>query len=79
MAGGQPGPNSMQVMVKHRMNALERRREEVLSLVCNIPMIRRGVESKRVLPGFALGDYVLVARFRQPDITPKVINTGSRG
>ena len=35
----------------------------------------RGAESKGVLPDFAVGDYVLVARVRQSGITPKLMNT----
>ena len=35
----------------------------------------RGVKKKGVLPDFAVEDYVLVARVRQPGITPKLINT----
>ena len=35
----------------------------------------RGVERKGVLPDFAAGDYVLVARVRQPGTTLKLMNT----
>ena len=68
-------PDSVQVVVKDLMDAQERRRKEVLELVRKNRSRMRGVERKRVVPDFAVGDYVLVARVRQPGITPKRMNT----
>ena len=56
------------------MDAQERRREEMLELVRKSRAMMRGVESKGVLPDFEVGNYVLVARFRQPRITPTLTN-----
>ena len=39
---------------------------------------KQGVESKEGLPDFAVGNYVPVARDRQPGITPKLVNTWTR-
>ena len=57
------------------MDAQERRREEVVDLVRKNREKMRDVEKKGVLPDFAVGQYVLVARVRQPGITPKPIST----
>ena len=57
------------------MDAQERRREEVVDLVRKNRARMRDVKKKGVLPDFAVGDYVLVARVRQPGIRPKLINT----
>ena len=68
-------PDSVQVIVRDLMDAQERRREEVMDLARKNWARMRGVERKGVLPDFAVGDYVLVARVRRPDITPKLMNT----
>ena len=68
-------PDSVHVMVRDLMDAQERRREEVMDFVRDNRARMRGVERKGGLPDFAVGDYVLVARVRQPGITPKLINT----
>ena len=57
-------PNNVSVMVRDLMDAQEKRREEVLELVRKNLARMRGVETKGVLPDFAVGDYMLVARFR---------------
>ena len=67
-------PDSVQGMVRNLMDAQERRREEMLELVRKNRARMRGVERKGVLPDFAVGDYVLVARDRHPSITPKLMN-----
>ena len=61
--------------VRAFMDAQERRRDEVLELVRKNLTKIRDVESKGVLQDFVVGDYVHVARVRQPGITPKLMNT----
>ena len=68
-------PDSVQVMVRDFMDVQARRREGMLELVRKNRARMRGVERKRVLPEFAVGDYVLVAGVRQPGIPPKLMNT----
>ena len=68
-------PDSVEVMIRDLMDAQERRHEEVLELVRKNQARRRGGETKGVLPDFAIGDYILVARVGQPGTTPKPINT----
>ena len=67
--------DSVRVTVRDLMDAQGRRREEVLDLVRKNRARMRGVESKGVLPNFAVGGYVLVARVGQSGITPKLMNT----
>ena len=62
-------PDSVQVMARNLMDAQERRRERVLKLVGKTRARMRGVETKGVLPDFAVGDCVLVARVKQAGIT----------
>ena len=57
------------------MDAQKRGREEVLESVRKNRVRMRGVESNEVLSDIAAGDYVLVARVRQPGITSKLMNT----
>ena len=68
-------PDSVQVILRDLMDAQERRREGVLELVRKNRAKMQGVERKGVLPDIAVGDYVYVARIRQPGITPKLIST----
>ena len=63
------------VMVRDLTNAKERRREEGLELVRKNRARVRGVESKGVLLDFVAGDYVLVAKVRQPGIAPNRMKT----
>ena len=67
--------DSVQIVVGDLMDTHNKRREEVLKLVRKTRARMRGVETKGVLPDFAVGDYVLVARVRQPGITPKLMST----
>ena len=62
-------PDSVRVMVRDHMDAQKRTHEEMLELVPKNQARMRGDESKGVLPNFAAGDYVLVARVRQFTIT----------
>ena len=63
-------PDNVQVMVRDRMDEQERRCDEVMNLGSKNRARMRDVERKRVLPNFAVGDYVLVARVKKPGITP---------
>ena len=67
--------HSVQVLVRDLMDAQERRRKEVLESVRKNRARIQDVERKAVLMDFAVEDYVLVARIRQPGITPKLMNT----
>ena len=69
-------PDSVQV-VRDLMDAQGIKREEVFELVRKNRVRMQSVESKRMLPDFAVGDYVLGVRVIQPDITPKLMNTWS--
>ena len=68
-------PDSKQVMVRDLMDAQEKRRKKVLELVRKKRAKMQSVERKGVMPDFAVGGYLLVARIRQPGITPKLMNT----
>ena len=72
---GSLDPDSVQIIVRGLVDAQERKREEVLELVRRKRSRMRGVESKGVLTGFAVGNIVLEVRGRQPAITPKLMST----
>ena len=68
-------PDSVQVMMRGLMDAQEIANEKVLGLIRKNRARMRGVENKEVLPDFGVEDYVLLARVKQPGITPKLMNT----
>ena len=70
--------DSMRVRVRDIVGVQEKRRGEVLELVQKSWARIQSIESKVVLSDFAVGDYVLVARVRQPGITPEPMNTWTR-
>ena len=68
-------PESVLVKMRDLMGAQEKGREEVLGLARKNRARMRGNESKEGLPDFEVENYVLVARVRQPGITPKIVKT----